>query len=91
MVAGWSKSQRRPAYPRLRSPSAALRLAWCLPLPPCLPYAMPPSPPTCPTELGNKFWYTTIGGVDIVSGHALGSSSCVNLAQKLQVGFSVYA
>lgn len=29
--------------------------------------------------------YTTIGGVDIVSGHALGSSACVNLSQKLQV------
>ncbi|KAL4422402.1 hypothetical protein ABPG75_008599 [Micractinium tetrahymenae] len=32
------------------------------------------------SQLGNKFWYTAVGGKDIVSGHA-----CVNLAQKLQV------
>ncbi|KAL4436134.1 hypothetical protein ABPG77_005582 [Micractinium sp. CCAP 211/92] len=32
------------------------------------------------SQLGNKLWYTAVGGKDIVSGHA-----CVNLAQKLQV------
>lgn len=41
---------------------------------------LPPLPSPPPAEQ-----YTTIGGVDIVSGHALGSSACVNLAQKLQV------